>query len=113
MVPSMADAHVSRRYMMEEAVIIEGIRCFAPMLALAGKDYPIEFYDRLCRLEEGHFWFRARNRIILRAFRRHLKQRFRPRVLEIGCGTGYVLQGLAAEDRYELTGTDAHIAGLH
>jgi SAM-dependent methyltransferase len=33
-------------------------------------------------------------------------------VLEVGCGTGYVLQSLAAENRYDLTGLESHIAGL-
>jgi SAM-dependent methyltransferase len=98
--------------MSDEAVTIDGFRCYAPALALGSEDYPVDLYDRLCRLEEKHFWFRARNRIILRTFRRYLARRPRPRVLEIGCGTGYVLQGLAAENRYELTGLEAHIAGL-
>jgi SAM-dependent methyltransferase len=97
---------------LEDVVTIDGIRCYAPALALGGVDYPVEIYDRLCRLEEGHFWFQARNRIILRMFHRHLAQLVRPRVLEIGCGTGYVLRGLAAENRYELMGAEAHVAGL-
>ena len=33
-------------------------------------------------------------------------------MLEVGCGTGFVLQQLAAENRYELTGLESHIAGL-
>jgi len=98
--------------MSDEAVTIDGFRCYAPALALGSEDYPVELYERLCRLEEKHFWFRARNRIILRVFRQHLARQARARVLEIGCGTGYVLQGLAAENHYELTGLEAHIAGL-
>ena len=72
----------------------------------------MEVYNRLCRLEEHHFWFQARNRIILRMFRQYLAHQQRPRILEVGCGTGYVLQGLAAEKCYELMGAEAHIAGL-
>lgn len=98
--------------MARETVTIDGIRCYAPQLAQGSADYPVDIYDRLCRLEQGHFWFQARNRIILRVFRRYLAQPPRPRVLEIGCGTGYVLQGLAAEGRYELTGLEEHLAGL-
>jgi SAM-dependent methyltransferase len=102
----------SVQFMSDETAMIDGFRCYAPALALGSEDYPVDLYDRLCRLEENHFWFRARNRIILRAFRRHVARQTRPRVLEIGCGTGYVLQGLAVENRYELTGLEAHIAGL-
>ena len=97
---------------MCEVVTMEGFRCYAPTLAFGSEDYPIEVYSRFCRLEEGHFWFRARNRIILRAFRQYLSYRERPRILEVGCGTGYVLQGLAAEKCYELMGADSLIAGL-
>jgi SAM-dependent methyltransferase len=95
-----------------EPVIIDGIPCYAPAMAQGSDDYPVAFYDHLHHLEERHFWFQARNRIILRIFRRYFAHQVRPRVLEIGCGTGFVLQGLAAEDRYELTGLEAHLAGL-
>jgi SAM-dependent methyltransferase len=97
---------------MDNVVTVDGIRCYAPELALGSEDYPAEVYDMLCGLEEEHFWFRARNRIILREFRRQLEHLRRPHVLEIGCGTGYVLCGLASEGRYELTGAEANIAGL-
>jgi SAM-dependent methyltransferase len=98
--------------MSHEAITIDGFRCYAPALALGSADYPVDLYDRLCRLEAKHFWFRARNRIILRVFRQHLAPQTRPRVLEVGCGTGYVLQALAAENCYRLTGSEVHIAGL-
>ena len=44
--------------------------------------------------------------------RNYLGNQIRPRLLEIGCGTGFVLQQLAAEDRYQLIGLESHIAGL-
>jgi SAM-dependent methyltransferase len=97
---------------MYEPLTIEGFRCYAPALAFGADNYPSEIYSRLCRLEERHFWFRARNRIILRVFRQYLAHRQRPRILEVGCGTGFVLQGLAAEKCYELIGADSHIAAL-
>jgi len=98
--------------MPDDVVTIEGFRCYAPALAFGSADYPVDYFDRLYRLEAQHFWFRARNRIIVRTFRRYLQHQARPRLLEVGCGTGYVLQGLAAENRYELTGLESHIAGL-
>jgi SAM-dependent methyltransferase len=99
-------------HMNDETVIIDGFRCYAPVLAQSSEDYPADAYDRLCRLEEQHFWFRARNRIILGMFRQYVAQLGDPHVLEVGCGTGYVLQGLAKENRYRLMGAEAHIAGL-
>jgi SAM-dependent methyltransferase len=97
---------------MDNSVTIEGFRCYAPALARGSADYPIENFDLLYRLEAEHFWFRARNRIILSMFRHYLADRAHSRVLEIGCGTGYVLQGLAAAGRYELIGLEEHLAGL-
>ncbi|MGH2902959.1 MAG: class I SAM-dependent methyltransferase [Solirubrobacteraceae bacterium] len=62
-------------------------------------------------LEEDSFWFRARSRLILDA----LKAEF-PRarsLLEIGCGTGYVLNGIhGALPDIELTGADLYVQGL-
>ena len=83
--------------MSGQAVMIEGFQCYAPTLALGSDDYPIDLYDRLWRLEENHFWFQARNEILLQMFRQYLKHRGRPSVLN-RMGIGYVLKGLAAEN---------------
>jgi SAM-dependent methyltransferase len=91
---------------------INGIPCYAPELAHSNEDYPAEAYARLVELEAGNFWFRARNRILTGIFRRYLPGKARSRVLEIGCGTGFVLSALRAENRYELIGAEQHLAGL-
>ena len=97
---------------MPKPKIIEGITCYAPNFSFSDQDYPAAAFEQFFRLEERHFWFRARNRIIRWAFRRYLADQERAQVLEIGCGTGFVLKGLASENRYELTGAEAHLAGL-
>ncbi|HZP94401.1 MAG TPA: methyltransferase domain-containing protein [Burkholderiales bacterium] len=70
-----------------------------------------DYYPRLFRLESGNFWFRARNRLILWAL-----EKFFPAarsMLEVGCGTGYVLSGIAiARPAMALTGSEIHEAGL-
>ena len=51
--------------------------------------YDDAFYPRLAALEAGNFWFRARNRLLLRLLARHggaVRD-----YLEVGCGTGFVL----------------------
>ena len=91
---------------------IDGVQCFAPELARTEEHFPAEAFARLVELEANNFWFRSRNRIISRIFARYLTQPEQPRVLEIGCGTGFVLSALHAQRRFELVGAEQHIAGL-
>ena len=55
--------------------------------------YDPAFFQHLFEVEDKHFWFRSRNRIIGDLVRR-LTRRLAPgyRVLEVGCGTGNVLR---------------------
>lgn len=54
-----------------------------------------EQFEVLYALEAGSFWFRARNALILWALTRYFPAA--GSMLEIGCGTGYVLAGVAAD----------------
>lgn len=80
-------------------------------LANGGGGYHTEFYSELAELEAGNFWFMARNRLIVWAMRRCFPK---PRcILEIGCGTGFVLSTLVnAFPESELTGSEIFSAGL-
>jgi SAM-dependent methyltransferase len=83
----------------------------APALDDVNEGFELASYEVLHRIEEGHFWFTARNRMI-----RWLIERFAPRAsrgLEIGCGTGYVLFALRdALPAARLSGSELHSAGL-
>lgn len=94
-----------------EATVIDGFRAYAPELARAGDGYDAELFAQLAELEPGSFWFRSRNALLAWALRTHhpAARSF----LEIGCGTGFVLRGLA--DRHpqlELTGSELFVDGL-
>lgn len=52
-----------------------------------------EAFDHLVATEENSFWFQARNRLIIWAAQRYFSSA--RSFLEVGCGTGYVLSGLA------------------
>ena len=73
--------------------------------------YNPDFYVRLKEIEENNFWFHNRNELIVWALQKyfpHAKNFF-----EIGCGTGFVLQGI--QNRYpqlELHGSEILGAGL-
>ncbi len=91
---------------------IGGFPAFAPELA-AAEDYPEDVFPELAAVEERSFWFQARNRILLRIFARFIGDGA-ARVLEVGCGTGFVLKGLAERfPKYELLGAEAFVSGLN
>ena len=64
-----------------------------PVLGLGG--YDPGFFDKLAKVEDQHFWFRARSHLILELTRR-IASSLNPcdLVLEVGCGTGNVLRTL-------------------
>jgi 2-polyprenyl-3-methyl-5-hydroxy-6-metoxy-1,4-benzoquinol methylase len=73
--------------------------------------FPAEAFDQLAAIEPGHFWFESRNRLIVWALRTY--HPLATTLLEVGCGTGFVLQGLhAAFPELQLTATDAMPGGL-
>jgi SAM-dependent methyltransferase len=62
-------------------------------------------------LEAGNFWFRSRNQIILWAIRQYAPDFVS--FLEVGCGTGYVLSGIAAAyPEAKLYGSELFTEGL-
>jgi SAM-dependent methyltransferase len=89
----------------------DGFVQLAPDLDDVNEGFELTSFEELRRIEDGHFWFTARNRMI-----RWLVQRFAPkaqRALEIGCGTGYVL--FALRDTLpgaRLSASELHSAGL-
>ena len=57
-------------------------------------DYPDESYALLADVEPRHFWFAGRNQIIIATMRRTIGSLAGRSVLDIGCGTGFVLAAL-------------------
>jgi SAM-dependent methyltransferase len=89
----------------------EGTSMFAPDLADTVSGVDPKVFDELSELEAGHFWFVARNELIVGLANKYFPQA--RRLLEIGCGTGAVLRELAASRSWErLIGSELHRAGL-
>jgi 2-polyprenyl-3-methyl-5-hydroxy-6-metoxy-1,4-benzoquinol methylase len=73
--------------------------------------FPTEAFEYLSRIEPGHYWFESRNQLILWAIGRYC--RGATTLLEVGCGTGFVLQGIHnAFPSLLLTASDAMPGGL-
>ena len=90
---------------------VGGFTSLAPDIASGGGGFSPEAFKELVVLEAANFWFRARNRLIIWSFKKYLPHL--QRYLEIGCGTGYVLHGVAqAFPNAKLTGSEVLSAGL-
>src|SRR5215207_2895995 len=65
-----------------------------------------ELYDELHRVEQTHWWFRARRHIVWSLVRRHVDggANRRLQVCELGCGTGGNLASIASE--HDVTGVE-------
>ena len=87
-----------------------GFLSFAPELS-SDDGFKDSYFHELVTLEARNFWFRARNKLISWALRRYFSDA--KNFLEIGCGTGFVLSGLAATNPgLKLAGSEISSAGL-
>ena len=83
----------------------------APELDDGDEGYDPESFDFLEKVESGHFWFRSRNKLIAWLADKHAPQA--QRVMEIGCGTGFVLHALKkALPAALICGSELHSKGL-
>jgi len=69
--------------------------------------YDRNFFRKISEVEDKHFWFSSRNRLIRRVLKRYTPEAVN--FLEIGCGTGFVLSVLEQEfPNLSLTGCDIY-----
>jgi SAM-dependent methyltransferase len=91
---------------------IEGFPAFAPAIASNDEGFDPSRYAYLSGVQRENFWFQSRSRLIAWAL-----SRFFPTaasLLEIGCGSGAVLQHLrsACPSIGRLAGSEVNVAGL-
>ncbi len=89
----------------------DGLLLFAPELDAQVDDFDARWFPGLAAREAASFWFRGRNRLIVWALERHFPGA--RNLLEVGCGTGFVLAGIAeAVAPLTLHAGDAQRSGL-
>ncbi|MCW5299427.1 class I SAM-dependent methyltransferase [Herbaspirillum lusitanum] len=89
----------------------EGFATWAPELADHNSGFRAEYFSDLAQVESAHFWFRARNALIIWALKTYFPN-FHS-LLEVGCGSGFVLSGIAAAFPHaRLVGSEIFVAGL-
>lgn len=95
----------------QEAPFEDGIRLFAPEIARQSTSFNPDFYSELAELEAANFWFRVRNRLIMLVLKKYFP--CVEKLLEVGCGTGFVLSGIARTfPKISLSGSDLLPQGL-
>lgn len=88
-----------------------GFVTWAPELADANNGFRAEYFSDLAQVESEHFWFRARNKLIVWSLKKFFPD-FHS-LLEVGCGSGFVLSGIAqAFPNARLVGSEIFVAGL-
>ncbi len=91
--------------------VLDGFEAFAPDLAHANEGFKADYFAELAALEANNFWFKARNQLILWALSTYAPD-FKS-YFEIGCGTGFVLSGIAkAYPSARLGGSEIFTSGL-
>jgi SAM-dependent methyltransferase len=71
---------------------ILGFPAYAPDLAMENDGFDPSAHEGLEKIEDTHFWFENRNRLIIWALRKYFSTS--SAFCEIGCGTGYVLHAV-------------------
>lgn len=84
--------------------------------------YSVKHYENISRVEDTHFWFRARNVLLEQVIRRFVEctsdnsrdgkpSRKRAHFLEVGCGTGIVIKTLERLG-FAVTGLDVNAKAI-
>lgn len=96
---------------LHEPERLNGHIAFAPELAEESEGFEANYFGTLAEMEAGNFWFRSRNRLLVWALQRYFPKA--ENLLEIGCGTGFVLSGIRkAFPDLTLFGSEIFTAGL-
>jgi SAM-dependent methyltransferase len=91
--------------------LLDGHPSFSAELAEDNEGFSPEYFADLASCEIGHFWFESRNRLLMWALNQYFPTMRSG--LEIGCGTGFVLEALVERfAQATLAGSEVFREGL-
>lgn len=94
-----------------EPARLNGLYAHAEEFAHGGGGFNPDYFEKLASLEAANFWFKARNELIVWALQKYNSGT--QSLLEVGCGTGFVLSGIAkCYPQIALSGSEIFISGL-
>lgn len=88
----------------------DGIVHFGPTNLRDGDGSLAEGLDTLCQVEERHFWFRHRLKVIRQAFRDYVGPE--KKILDVGARTGLTARALCDDGYRDISLGDIHTKGL-
>lgn len=74
--------------------------------------YSVSHYKAISQVESEHFWFRARNNMITTLINAFVPKHERRSLLEVGCGTGIVLNTMKSLG-FHVTGLDVNQTAIN
>jgi SAM-dependent methyltransferase len=94
-----------------QPALSNGTPTFAEDFATQGAGFPPSSFAPLAELEDEHFWFRQRNSLLIWALKKYGVNILS--FMEVGCGTGFVLKGIAeAFPSVQLVGSEIYTEGI-
>jgi len=92
-------------------IFVDGFTSFSPLNAHQSEGFEEQFYEQMFDLEASNFWFKARSKLINFMINKYFPEA--KNMLEIGCGSGYVLREVEkAYPGISLSGSEIFSKGL-
>ena len=92
--------------------VLNGYLAFSPSLSEENSGFEVNYFNKLAPLEANNFWFCSRNRLINWSVKKYFAKA--RNLLEIGCGTGFVLCSIESKfPELQIYGSEIFTEGLN